>query len=133
MTRKDMILIASVLIIGISGMLAMRAMNSENSDKTAVVYIDNQEVKRIPIGEVENEKAISFEFGGNIGYLDIKEGAVRMKEMDLELCPEKICSDTGWISESYETIVCLPNRIAVNIDNGETIDGNSNTVDDVAF
>ncbi len=55
-----------------------------------------------------------------------------MEEMDLKICPEKVCSETGWISKSYETIVCLPNRIAVNIENREAVDVEDNLVDSIA-
>ncbi len=49
---------------------------------------------------------------------------VRMIEMDREICPEAICSETGWIDNSYQSIVCLPNRIIVTTEgnNEEIID-----------
>lgn len=133
MKKKDVILIASILIIGILGMFATQAVNNENSGKTAIIYIDSQEVDRIPIDSVKGEKTFSFQFGENTGYLEVKDGAVRMKEMDLRVCPERVCSDTGWISKSYESIVCLPNRIVVNIENGDAANGDSNLVDNVSY
>lgn len=32
-----------------------------------------------------------------------------------DICPEGICSKTGWIKNEYEIIVCMPNGISVNI------------------
>lgn len=133
MNRKDIILIISILIMGISGMLLIQAMDNENSGKTATILVNNQVVKKIPIDNIEEVKAFSFKFGDNIGYLDVKDGAVSMREMDKKVCPKKICSDTGWISKSYESIVCLPNRIAVNIENGETGKEDSNLADEVSY
>lgn len=39
-----------------------------------------------------------------------------MLEMDKKICPNKICSNTGWINKSYETIVCAHNSILVTIE-----------------
>lgn len=36
-----------------------------------------------------------------------------MLEMDRKICPDAICSDTGWIRKKYQSIVCLPNKIVV--------------------
>jgi hypothetical protein len=42
-----------------------------------------------------------------------------MLEMDKEICPNAICSDTGWISKSYQTKVCLPNSIIVTLEKNQ--------------
>jgi len=36
--------------------------------------------------------------------------------MNKEICPNAICSDTGWIDKGYQSIVCLPNNIVVTIE-----------------
>ena len=46
----------------------------------------------------------------------ISDGAVYMKEAD---CKNQLCVNTGKISEPGQSIICLPNRIAVEIVNGE--------------
>lgn len=44
--------------------------------------------------------------------------------MSKEICPNSICSDIGWIDNTYQSIVCLPNNIIVTIEGVEedTID-----------
>ncbi|HYE09066.1 MAG TPA: NusG domain II-containing protein [Patescibacteria group bacterium] len=130
--RNDIILIISILLISILGIFAIRMMDKEYNIKTAVITIDGSEVSRVSIADTAEEKTISFKFGDHLGYLEVKDGAVRVIEMDKKVCPEGICSDTGWISKSYETIVCLPNRIAVYIENGEAANEDSNLVDSVS-
>lgn len=39
-----------------------------------------------------------------------------MLEMSRKICPNKSCSEIGWISKGYQAIVCLPNRIVVGIE-----------------
>lgn len=133
MKKNDIILILSILLISVLSMFAIRLINKDYDNKTAVIYIDKQKAFEFPLTNTTIEKRVSFKFGENIGYLDIKDGAVKLEEMDIKICPEKICSDTGWISKAYQTIVCLPNRIAVNIENSETKSGNDEAVDGVAF
>lgn len=133
MKKNDIILILSILFISVLVMFAIKMINKDYDNKTAVIYINKQKAYEFPITDTATEKRVSFKFGENVGYLDIKDGAVKLEEMDIKVCPEKICSDTGWISESYQTIVCLPNRIAVNIESGGTKGGNDNAVDEVSF
>ncbi|KUO76865.1 MAG: hypothetical protein APF77_21525 [Clostridia bacterium BRH_c25] len=117
MKRNDVILIASLLVLGFLSMFIISVMNTEDISKVAVIHIDNREVYKIPINNGNGEKRVDLEFSGRTGYLDIKDGAVKMEEMEIEICPQKICSETGWISKPYETIVCLPNKIVVSIEN----------------
>lgn len=129
MKKNDIILIVSILLISVIAIFAIRITKKEYDNKTVVIYADGQKVYESAMADIADEKRISFKFGENIGYLNIENGAVRMEEMDRKICPEKICSDTGWISESYETIVCLPNKIAVRFEGGAA----SDIVDEVAF
>jgi hypothetical protein len=42
--------------------------------------------------------------------------------MDKKICPNAICSDTGWISKPYQTIVCLPNHIVLSLEGSKKDD-----------
>lgn len=64
----------------------------------------------------KQSKPYDFKFGEHTGTIQMQEGRVRMLPMNLDICPGKVCSDTGWIQESYQKIVCLPNKIMVTIE-----------------
>lgn len=66
----------------------------------------------IPIGEGNGERAI----------LEVKDGRARMLPISEELCPQGICTHTGWISRRYQSIVCVPNRIVVTFSDETTED-----------
>ena len=53
-------------------------------------------------------------YGGNV--LRIHDGMADMIDAD---CPDRICVDHSCISKSQETIVCLPNKVIVEIVGGE--------------
>ncbi len=44
--------------------------------------------------------------------IEVKDGSVRVLKSD---CPRKICSHGGWISQPGQSLVCLPNRVIIEI------------------
>lgn len=65
---------------------------------------------------------IVFHFGGEPGTLHYKNGKIKMMPMSYNICPKQICSKTGWIEDKRESIVCLPNRIIITIENNLNTD-----------
>ena len=107
------ILIGSVFISFIP--LALRFSAIHNVvEKEAIISVSGNTVKSL---KLDKNGIIEFEFNGKRGYVEISDKKIRMMEMDKATCPEGICSDQGWIENSTENIVCLPNRIIVTIDN----------------
>ena len=49
---------------------------------------------------------------GEGNRLEIKDGAVHMLYAD---CPDQICVHTGWIDQEHDMIVCMPNKVVVQI------------------
>lgn len=88
---------------------------SDLEEEYVVIKINNQLIEKIPINN-DTETTYSFNFNNEVGTIEISNGSVRMEKMDRTICPNQICSDTGWISKTYENIVCLPNRIIVTIE-----------------
>jgi len=79
------------------------------------VHVDNQFVMEISFDE-STERQLTFPFGPDgehTAVLEIAEGRVRLLDMGRALCPNGICSGTGWISRDYQSIVCVPNRIII--------------------
>ncbi|MGD9570071.1 MAG: NusG domain II-containing protein [Sedimentibacter sp.] len=114
MTLWDKILICSLIIISITWLGLTVLFYSNEGNKIIEIEVYGELVEKLSLTE-DAENIYSFKFGENTGYIEVKDGAVRMLEMDKEICPEGICSNTGWIKKEYETIVCMPNGIIVNI------------------
>lgn len=119
-TKWDKIIIVFLLLLSIfpAGTLMLKEPNKENSQ--IVIEVDNKVEKSILLNYEEKSEIYEFSFGKNIGYIEILNGRVRMLEMNKEICPNTVCSDTGWINSGYQSIVCIPNKIVV------TIQGNKN-------
>lgn len=56
---------------------------------------------------------------GETNYLVIEDGQADMIEAD---CPDQICVNHKSISKNGETIVCLPNKVIVEVVGGEEAD-----------
>lgn len=55
-----------------------------------------------------------FEIKGPLGHteVEIKDGKIRIKKAP---CRDKICMKQSWISNSGESLICLPNKVMVYI------------------
>lgn len=122
--KLDIIIVAVLLVLSIIPSVYLMLFKSNNENSNIVIRIDGELIKSIPLKNENKSNIHEFNFNNNIGYVEVKNGRVRMLEMDREICPDAICSETGWIENSYESIVCLPNRIIVTIEgnNDEVID-----------
>lgn len=129
MKKGDIVIIFVLAIISISSTAFIFVSNVDINDKYAVVKVGGEEVKRISFDK-KTDAVYEFYFGKENGTIEIKDGRVRVLEMDKEICPNKVCSLTGWIEKRYQAIVCLPNKITVSIEN---LDKNQKDIDAISF
>lgn len=116
MKKYDKIIIVAVFLISILGLAFTRFSKDEYTEGKIVVQVGSEITKEIPLQISDKSKIHEFSFKDNTGYIEVKDGKVRVLEMDKKICPEGICSDTGWIDSEYQLIVCLPNEIIVTIE-----------------
>ena len=76
----------------------------------AVVKVNNKEICRFPL-----DKDIETEINGGSHILCIKDGAVSIQEAQ---CPDGICKGYPPISQSGQSIVCLPYKLVVLVEEG---------------
>lgn len=107
--KQDGILILALLVAAAVFFLGYRIWNRESPEEV-VVYVGEQEYARFSVGE-DREFLIETENGTN--RLIIKGGEADVTEAT---CPDKICVHQSPISETGETIVCMPNRVIVTIE-----------------
>ncbi|HHX86834.1 MAG TPA: NusG domain II-containing protein [Firmicutes bacterium] len=125
----DLLIIMAVLAVGLGSLwYNLSQAASPPEQKYAKVYVDNKLVSELSLPD-HHQFIYRFNFGeGNHqAQLEVDRGRIRMFPLDRQLCPRGICSHTGWISEPYESIVCLPNRIMIIFTGGppagDDIDG----------
>lgn len=116
MKKFEKIMIVGVLLLSVIATGIMTLTRSNNQDDNVVIIVGNKVEKKIPFDNLKESKTYEFNFNNNIGYIEVNNGRIRMVEMNQEICPKSICSETGWIDSAYQSIVCLPNQIIVRIE-----------------
>lgn len=104
--RSDIILIGTLLIVGLSVLLFM-ILTGEQGDRV-LVTVNGERVAEYPLS-VDGV----YYLNGGTNVLVIEDGYVYMREAN---CPGfQDCVETGKISMVGQSIVCLPNKVIVEI------------------
>lgn len=119
MKRGDLLLVGVVLVVALV-LIVPRFFGNESSEKLhndqkyALITVDNKEYKKVPLTKEEQMITVETSHGKNV--LKVHNNGIEMHEAD---CADQVCKSFGFITETYETIVCLPNRVLVEIVGGE--------------
>ncbi len=111
MKRNDLILMAVVLAAAGLWWGLTRWRGSEEAASQVKVWQDKALVGTYALRGADAVRLpVDTAAGHNV--VVIENGAVRVAEAD---CPDQVCVHTGAISGPGETIVCLPNRLLIEI------------------
>ncbi len=112
---------SDVWLIGVLAALALASFGGLSlysklgtKEPEAVVYLEGKEQGRYALSE-DTKVKISLE-NGNYNILKIQQGKADMVEAS---CPDKVCVNHRPVSMQGESLVCLPNQVVVEIENGE--------------
>lgn len=115
--KNDIILIALVLSAAL--LIWLGLVLFRESGEYVLVSRDGAELARYPL-----DTDLQVELSDNGGYntLIIHDGTAHISDAS---CPDKLCVNQGSIEFSGQSIICLPNRLVVEIKGGEVseIDG----------
>ncbi|MCP4109705.1 MAG: NusG domain II-containing protein [Desulfobacteraceae bacterium] len=105
----DFILIGLILFFSTGVIFFSKAgLNWQLSeDSEAFVYQEGKLAKRLKL-----EKHQDFVLNDGKIIIETKQGGIRIKKSD---CPRQICVNTGWIKTPGRIIVCVPNKILIEI------------------
>lgn len=109
MRKNDWILIVVILIFAGLGFLIYMSLGKQDVGLVKVT-VDGE-----LFGTYSLVKEQEIEIN-DTNHLIIKDGQADMIEAD---CPDQICVDHKTISKNKETIICLPNKVIVEIVGGE--------------
>ena len=109
MKKNDWILVAVILVLAGIGFL----IYTSSGKQTAGIVEVTVDVELFGTYSLRKEHEIKI---NDTNHLVIKDSQADMIEAD---CPDQICVDHMSISKNKETIVCLPNKVIVEIVGGE--------------
>lgn len=116
MKKGDFILIFSLLGIFIISFFYINSKFFYSNDKYISVQVNGKEIKKITFGNEKKVYPIRTSFGLNI--LEVDEFGVRVIEAS---CPDKLDVKFGKIDKVGQAIICLPNRLVIEIKSNSDI------------
>lgn len=110
----DVIVIISTVAISLLITFLTTSQRSDSELFSFVVMHDGSDVLEITVDR-EHLGVYEFNFEDQTGYVEIENGKVRLLEMSKEICPRQICSRLGWANRNGDILVCLPNKLVVEV------------------
>lgn len=113
--KTDLYLIAGLLLVAVTLFVGIRLYGKmTTTEAVAVVTVDGKEYGRYPL-EKNHTETIHLS-DGSYNTFEVKDGSVSMTDAS---CPDQICVNHSRISKKNETIVCLPDKVVITVENGE--------------
>ena len=101
--KLDIIIICALLLVSLISILVLFLARKEGG--YVKVELDGEVVAVLPLDEDTR-----YEINGGSNVLAIQNGEVWMEYAD---CPDKTCVHSGTVRYGGESIICLPNKVAV--------------------
>lgn len=120
-TRFWVLLIAALLALSLAGALASMG----GGGGRAAVYQDGELLRTVDLTGVAAPYAFTVEGPAGSNTVEVERGRIRVSRAD---CPDQVCVRQGWISTGAAPIVCLPNKLVIQIEDG----GGAGIVDGVS-
>ena len=108
--KRDIFLIVLILAI-IAGTFTAFLLSRDTTNAKVVIRVDGEVVGTYDLS-VDN----TIEINGGSNLLEIKDGKANMIEAD---CPDLLCVHQRQIKENGESIICLPNKVVVEIQSAD--------------
>jgi len=106
--RADLVLIAALLAAGV--LLSLGAVLLSRAGMTVVVRVSGSVVASYPLSEDREVEIAGADGGTNL--LVIRDGGAHIRDAS---CPDRLCVGMGVIRRTGQSIICLPNRVVVEI------------------
>lgn len=80
---------------------------------------DGKVIQTVDLATMKEDHTEITVGGAYTNVIELERDRVRMESSD---CPTQDCVHTGWISKPGQSIVCLPNRLVVELVGGGSPD-----------
>ena len=109
--RFWLLLIGLIALACVAGLVTL----SLHRQSGAMVQI-TQDGQVVGTYSLQQPRTLRYESqDGGYNIVVIADGKVRVSEAS---CPDQVCVGQGWISDGTVPVVCLPNRLVIQIEGG---------------
>ncbi|WP_297811067.1 NusG domain II-containing protein [uncultured Finegoldia sp.] len=110
MTKYDKILVGFLLCFSAILFVVMNIDNANSQDRYVSIQVNGKEIKQITLPVEDYNYKIDNKYGHNVVH--INGYSVWISDSD---CPDKLCILKGKIEKPGDVIVCLPNKLVVEV------------------
>ncbi len=113
MRKGDAVLLAVLVVTLVGTGLFIWARPRPTGDVIAIISVDDTEFQRINLSRVKEPYTLPIRpDSSRYNLVEVEPGRIRVVEAN---CTNQIDVKQGWISDSTRTIVCVPNRLVIRI------------------
>lgn len=105
-----------IIAVIISAVALVSQLNSKTDELSCVVRVEGETVRTFVLSQVNDTEY--FEVEGEFPVtVVLTNTSVCVKSAS---CPDKLCEHTGKISRASQSIVCLPAKVSVALESGNS-------------
>lgn len=112
--KKTAVIISAVLLIlAAASCLLLLHPQSPAEGYIAEIYQEGRLLYSIPLNQVSQPRILMIETeNGGWNEIQILPGSIGVISAD---CPDKLCVHQGFVSDSGLPVICLPNRLVIQL------------------
>lgn len=115
MNRNAKVILLLLVLVG-AACAAFVLLRPAGTGAVARITLDGKLVEEIDLSAVTEPYTFTLEGpGGFTNTIQVEHGRIRVLEAG---CPDQVCVNQGYISDGTVPIVCLPNRLVIEIVGG---------------
>lgn len=112
--------ILTAVLLALSLAAAVLTLRGKTGSAVVSIYQDGQLLQTIDLSRVDEPYTFTVDGPAGTNTIQVEPGRIRVSHAD---CPDQICVNQGWISNGVAPIVCLPNRLVIQIEGGGSNSG----------
>lgn len=113
MKRNDLILVGIVLLVSLVLLIGVHFIQKQQGDRV-IIKLDGKVYGQYPLTE---DKTITIQTSHGMNQVEIKQNKVSIRQAD---CPDQVCVRHRPIDSPYQSIICLPHKLVVEVKKTET-------------
>ena len=106
--KADIVLFILILVAGLS--VSWWSLTTNTGGDKVIVTVDGELYGTYSLSQDQTIEVVQKD--GHTNYITIKDGMVSMA---YSTCKNQVCVNAGAISETRDSIVCLPNKVMIEI------------------
>ena len=110
-TKSWIIAIAAVLVL--CAALSLWLLQRPAAGTVANIYQDGVCIRSVDLSAVTEPETFTIAGEHGVNTVLIEPGRICISGAD---CPDQVCVNAGWLSDSAAPIVCLPHRVVIRIE-----------------